>query len=160
MTADKPSVRLMRVSGSDSKTYSISELAREFHITPRAIRFYEDKGLVSPTRLGQARRFSARDRIRLALIVNGKKVGFSLADIKEMLDLYDLDDNRATQLKVSIKKFRQRIEELKQQRIEIEDAIEQLNDACQRAEDHLAEVLDKESMQVVGFGVRPSPSAS
>ena len=150
-----------RIGGhTDNKTYSISELAREFQITPRAIRFYEDKGLVSPTRLGQVRQFSGRDRVRLALIVSGKKVGFSLADIKEMLDLYDLDDNRLTQLQVSIKKFRQRIEELKQQRIEIEEAIGQLTDACHRAENHLIKAKDKQEMQVVGYGVRPDASAS
>jgi DNA-binding transcriptional MerR regulator len=70
------------------KTYTISELAREFQVTPRALRFYEDKGLLSPTRDGLNRVYSVRDRARLKLILQGKSVGFSLSDIREILDLY------------------------------------------------------------------------
>ena len=139
-----------------AEPYSISELAREFGVTPRAIRFYEDKGLVSPSRLGQVRQYSERDRIRLRLICQGKRVGFSLADIKEMLDLYDAGDNRTTQLTVSIAKFRNRIEELKQQQVEIEVAIDHLTKACQKAESHLAGRSNTQSPQVVGYGIRPS----
>ena len=143
-----------------AEPYSISELAREFGITPRAIRFYEDKGLVSPSRLGQVRQYAERDRIRLRLIVQGKRVGFSLADIKEMLDLYDAGDNRTTQLKVSIAKFRNRIEELKQQRVEVEEAIGTLTIACQKAEAHLSERVPEKSPEMIGYGVRPTVSAS
>lgn len=73
------------------KTYTISELAREFQVTPRALRFYEDKGLLSPTRDGLNRVYSTRDRARLKLILQGKSVGFSLSDIREILDLYTLE---------------------------------------------------------------------
>ena len=70
------------------KTYTISELAREFQVTPRALRFYEDKGLLSPTRDGLNRVYSTRDRARLKLILQGKSVGFSLSDIREILDFF------------------------------------------------------------------------
>ena len=93
-------------------TFSISELAREFNITPRAIRFYESEGMIAPARQGQTRIFSVRDRARLGLIVQGKRVGFSLAEIREMLDLYDIGDGQVTQLKVSRKKFADRINDI------------------------------------------------
>ena len=79
------------------KTYTISELAREFQVTPRALRFYEDKGLLSPTRDGLNRVYSTRDRARLKLILQGKSVGFSLSDIREILDLYEADETGAVQ---------------------------------------------------------------
>ena len=93
------------------KTYTISELAREFQVTPRALRFYEDKGLLSPTRDGLNRVYSTRDRARLKLILQGKSVGFSLSDIREILDLYTLEGHRA-QLKLSLKKSRDQIKNL------------------------------------------------
>ena len=86
-------------SAVKKRIYSISELAREFGVTPRALRFYEDKGLLSPDREGLNRVYSNRDRARLKLILSGRKVGFSLNDIREILDLYDLDDNQRAQLR-------------------------------------------------------------
>ena len=80
------------------KTYTISELAREFQVTPRALRFYEDKGLLSPTRDGLNRVYSTRDRARLKLILQGKRFGFSLEDIRQLLNLYDIGDQQTTQL--------------------------------------------------------------
>jgi DNA-binding transcriptional MerR regulator len=112
----------------EKRIYSISELAREFGVTPRALRFYEDKGLLSPDREGLNRVYSNRDRARLKLILSGRKVGFSLNDIREILDLYDLDDNQRAQLRQAYKKHKQQVEVLKQQRIEIDDALEALND--------------------------------
>src|ERR1700739_2907634 len=96
----------------DRKTYSIRQLCKEFGVTARALRFYEDKGLLAPDRRGQTRVFSARDRARVKLIVDGKRVGFSLVEIREMLDLYDHADN-SQQLSVSLKKFRTQIATLK-----------------------------------------------
>ena len=112
------------------RTYSIRDLAREFGITTRAIRFYEDKGLLNPARQGQTRVYAPRDRARLSLILRGKRVGFSLDEIREMLDLYDLQDGQEAQLRVSRRKFAERITILEQQKKDIAEAIRELHDAC------------------------------
>jgi DNA-binding transcriptional MerR regulator len=121
------------------KTYTISELAREFQVTPRALRFYEDKGLLSPTRDGLNRVYSTRDRARLKLILQGKSVGFSLSDIREILDLYTLEGHRA-QLKLSLKKSREQIKNLEKQREDIEAALETLNKGVKWSEEKLQEL--------------------
>jgi DNA-binding transcriptional MerR regulator len=107
-------------------TYSITQLCREYGVTPRTLRFYEQKGLLAPNRRGWTRLFTYRDRARLQLILRGKKVGFSLEEIKEMLDLYNLKDGQLTQLRVSATKMRERLEALRKQRVEIEEAITDL----------------------------------
>lgn len=139
-----------------SRTYTISELAREFGLTPRAIRFYEDKGLVAPTRIGQNRLFNARDRVRLSLIVQGKKVGFSLSEIRDILDLYDVDEGRTTQLKFAVAKFRSRIEQLIVQRREIDQAIDDLEAACAAAEKRLADAGEDADLSLIGYSIAPS----
>ncbi len=108
---------------SRDRTYSITELCREFSVTPRTLRFYEQKGLLHPARRGWTRIFNYRDRARLQLILRGKKVGFALEEIKEMLDLYNLRDGQLTQLRIASTKMRERLEALRQQRVELEDAI-------------------------------------
>lgn len=113
------------------RTYSITELCREFEVTPRTLRFYEQKGLLAPARRGWTRIFSYRDRARLRLILRGKRVGFSLDEIREMLDLYNLKDGQVTQLNVASKKMRDRLETLQRQRIEIDRAIEDLERTCE-----------------------------
>lgn len=123
----------------DRRTFSIRQLCREFGVTARAVRFYEDKGLLSPGRQGQTRVFNARDRARLRLIVQGKRVGFSLGEIKQMLDLYDRKDNNAQQLAVSLKKFKAQIEALRRQREAVDDAIDNLEKGCAWIEKRLAE---------------------
>jgi DNA-binding transcriptional MerR regulator len=107
-------------------SFTIGDLAREFAVTPRTLRFYEDKQLLNPRRQGLNRLYSRRDRARLKLVLMGKKVGFSLTEIKEMLDLYDLKDGQATQLKVALDKFEGQIALLRQQKQDIEQAIEEL----------------------------------
>jgi DNA-binding transcriptional MerR regulator len=109
------------------RTYSITELCREFQVTPRTLRFYEQKGLLAPNRRGWTRLFTYRDRARLQLILRGKKVGFSLEEIKEMLDLYNLKDGQLTQLRVSSTKMRERLDALKVQQVEIQEAIADLD---------------------------------
>ncbi len=112
------------------KTFSITELCREFDVTPRTLRFYEQKGLLAPARRGWTRIFNYRDRARLQLILRGKKVGFSLEEIKEMLDLYNLRDGQLTQLKVASAKMRERLDALHAQRIDVDEAIADLERTC------------------------------
>ena len=107
--------------------YSISDLSAEFGVTARALRFYEDEGLIAPERRGTARIYSHRDRARLAWILRGKRVGFSLAEIREMIDLYDIGDGRRAQREVTIARCRERIALLESQKRDIDAAIDELD---------------------------------
>lgn len=112
------------------ETFTISELSAKFGLTSRALRFYETKKLIEPQRVGSRRLYSKRDKARLALIVQGKNVGFSLDEIKEMLDLYDIRDGQETQMKITSVKFREQIAKLVIQKSEIEKAISELTKLC------------------------------
>lgn len=107
--------------------FTIGDLAQEFEVTPRTLRFYEDRGLLAPRRRGSTRLYSRRDRGRLKLILMGKKVGFSLDEIREMLSLYDLKDGQVTQLRVALRKFGDQIATLTSQKEIIEQAIDELS---------------------------------
>jgi DNA-binding transcriptional MerR regulator len=109
-------------------SYSISDLSEEFGVTARALRFYEDEGLIAPQRIGLARVYSKRDRARLAWILRGKRVGFSLAEIREMIDLYDVGDGRWTQRHVTIEKCRDRIAFLHRQQEDIRATMSELQE--------------------------------
>jgi DNA-binding transcriptional MerR regulator len=120
---------LRRPAGEDPPPlYSIGDLAAEFTISPRAIRFYEDQDLLRPQRIGGNRVYNHRDRARLILVLRGKRLGFSLADIKEMLDLYDVDPEHVEQLRVALAKGRERIAELERQRAEITEMLGELQE--------------------------------
>ena len=110
----------------DGQTYSIRDLCDAFGITPRALRFYEDQGLISPERDGQRRIYSTRDRVRVQLILRGKRFGFSLAEVRELLDLYDLGDGQVTQFRETLKKAYEKLDVLRKRQIEIAEAIEEL----------------------------------
>jgi len=106
--------------------YSISDLTGEFGVTARALRHYETEGLIAPRREGLARIYSRRDRARLAWIMRAKNVGFSLGEIRELIDLYDLDDGRVEQRRVTMQRCREKIAKLTRQKDDIESSIREL----------------------------------
>ncbi len=108
------------------ENYSIGELCDEFGVTARALRFYEDEALIAPERRGTQRLYSDRDRARLAWILRGKRVGLSLADIKELLDLYDVGDGRQTQRLKTIERCQAKADALARQRVDIDATIAEL----------------------------------
>ncbi len=110
----------------DRDAFSISDLCAEFGVTPRALRFYEDEGLIAPERRGTQRIYTHRDRARLAWILRGKRVGFSLGEIKEMIDLYDLGDGRRVQRQVTLERCMDRIAHLEAQKRDIDAHIAEL----------------------------------
>lgn len=113
--------------GTMSSTYTISELAKEFDITTRTIRFYEDQGLLSPGREGTTRVFSGRDRVRLKLALRGKRLGFSIAEIRELFELYDVSRDEKKQLEEFLARLDRRRLHLEQQREDIEIMLNEIN---------------------------------
>nr|MBL4757197.1 MerR family DNA-binding transcriptional regulator [Hyphomicrobiales bacterium] len=128
------------------KFFTIGQVAREFEVTHRALRFYEDKGLIQPQRNGQNRLYSRRDLARLKLVLMGKRVGFSLSDIRDMMDLYDLRDGRATQLRVSLDKFESQIKILEVQQRDVDEALTDLR----RTRDLIAGMLTEREQAEAG----------
>ncbi len=122
-----------------SARYTITQLCREYDVTPRTLRFYEQKGLLHPEREGQNRIFNYRDRARLHLILRGKKVGFSLDEIKEMLDLYQVEDGEALQLQMAYAKGTAQLKNLEEQKAALEDAIEDLSEGLKTTRGMLEE---------------------
>ncbi len=110
-----------------STTYSISELAKEFAVTTRTIRYYEDQGLLSPKREGRNRVFTNRDRVRLKLALRGKRLGFSLGEIRELFELYDVSRDEQRQLEEFLARLERRRVLLEQQREDIEVMLNEIN---------------------------------
>ena len=138
------------MSSQQEPTYSISELAREFGITNRSIRFYEDKGLLSPDRRGQTRIYSRRDRVRLKLILRGKRLGFSLAETQRLFELYDVDRSSAIQLEAMLEMIEQKKAHLRQQMEDIKVLLMELHNAEKRSRDALAAIARNELVPRTG----------
>ena len=115
-------------SRDPQRIYSIAELAREFAITARTIRFYEDEGLIKPRRQGLTRLYSPHDRTRLSWILRGKRLGFSLAEIKQLLDLYQVDRTGIQQLRELLRRSRVHIEDLERRRADLDQHISEFRD--------------------------------
>ncbi|HHQ4524233.1 TPA: MerR family transcriptional regulator [Aeromonas veronii] len=124
----------------EGRRFSISELAREFDITTRSIRFYEDQGLLNPVREGQTRIYSKQDRVRLKLTLRGKRLGFSLAEIRELFDLYDADKSSRTQLQTMLGLVEEKRETLQQQMEDIRMVLLELDAAEQRCQQALSQL--------------------
>ena len=119
---------------------TVTQLARELGVTARTIRFYEDKGLVSPKRAGSTRVYTARDRARMILILRGKRLGFSLREIKEYLDLYDVDHTQSEQLRALASAVAKRLASLREQSHALEQTITELEDVQRQAEAAFAQL--------------------
>ena len=119
-------------------TFTIRHAVREFNVTSRTLRFYEEKGLLQPRRRGQERLYTRRDRARLKYILMGKSVGFSLDEIREMLDLYELGDRQVPQLDNTLGKVRERLARLESQKVDIDGAIAELSHAAKVLEGMIA----------------------
>src|ERR1700722_15160784 len=118
--------------------YSVSQLARQLGVTARTIRFYEDKNLINPQRAGTTRVYTHRDRARLMLILRGKRLGFSLREIKEFLDLYDADPEHHVQTHQLLGAVRKRIAKLREQRAAIDESLAELTEMDRQCETALA----------------------
>ena len=110
-----------------TRHYGISELAQEFAVTPRTIRFYEDQGLIAPLREGQRRIYRPRDRVRMKLILRGKRLGFSLKEIAEIIDLYGAPQGEAKQLRTLLQRIAARRADLEAKRADVEAALGHLD---------------------------------
>ena len=117
----------MVTDSTERAEFSISELAREFEVTPRAIRFYEDQGLLSPSRDGQRRIYAARDRTRLKLTLRGKRLGLSLSEIRELIDMYEPGRDERPQLKRFLAVLEAHRETLLQQRADLEAQLSEIH---------------------------------
>ena len=124
-------------------TMTIREMCDAFDVTPRTLRFYESKELLSPIREGQKRLFTRRDRARLKLILRGKRFGFSLEDIRQLLDLYTMGDQQATQLRRTYELAVKRLDEMTAQRDELNVAIDELRQQIEWGEQALASMNQK-----------------
>ena len=122
--APRPSAQ----SAGESRTWTIAELAREFAVTPRTIRFYEDEGLIKPRRQGLNRIYNAGDRARLGWILRGKRLGFSLAEIRALLDLYYVDRSGVQQMRAIVSKSREHIADLERKQRDLQAQIDEFRE--------------------------------
>ena len=116
----------------------IQQVSEELGVTHRTLRFYEDKGLIAPQRIGTTRVYSKREMGRMRLILRGKRLGFSIREIGEFLDLYDADREQHAQIEALLKRVREKRESLRQQRRAIEETIRELDEIAREAEEYLS----------------------
>ena len=126
---------------------SIREMCEEFSVTPRTLRFYEAKELIFPVRIGQRRSYTHQDRGRLKLIFQGKRFGFSLEDIRQLLNLYNLGDQRYTQYLQTIEKSKERLKAMISQKDELSEAIEDLKAHLIQGEHELKKLKQKRILE-------------
>jgi DNA-binding transcriptional MerR regulator len=138
-----------------SRLYSVSELAKEVALTPQALRFYEEKGLLKPARSGGARVYTYRDRARLKLILKLRRLGFSLDDVFEYIELYGTGPSGAHQYRVGLQKVNTRLADLQRKRDEIDEIIAELHELYEEAERKLAEA----EAEAIAKGEQPVSSA-
>lgn len=122
------------------KTFSISDLSKEFDVTTRSIRFYEDQGLMKPSRRGQTRIYSPQDRVRLKLILRGKRLGFSLAETRRLFDLYDADRSSVQQLHTMLSLIDEKKQHLQQQMEDITVVLMELSSVETRCRSELKDL--------------------
>jgi DNA-binding transcriptional MerR regulator len=130
-------------SVESSDLFSVTQLGRDLGISARTVRFYEDKGLIAPRRAGNNRVYTSRDRARMILILRGKRLGFSLKEIKEYLDLYDLDPSRAKQVRLLLKAVHSRILMLEEQRVALDQTLAELRQVQIQANEALANLENR-----------------
>ena len=140
----KQMTRVGRADDGRMPFYSVTELGRDLGVTARSIRFYEDKGLIAPRRAGRNRIYSPRDRGRIILILRGKQLGLTLHEIKEYLDLYQIDNTHAKQLRVVVREVRSRILRLEKQRVALNQTLAELRKVESQATAALARVAKAE----------------
>ena len=131
-------------AGPTGDLYSVTELGKDLGVSARTIRLYEDKGLISPSRVGNNRIYTPRDRSRMVLILRGKRLGFKLREIKEYLDLYDVDPTQAKQLRLLLKSVHSRITRLEDQRVALDQTLAELRDVEAQA-----------NAALINLGVKP-----
>jgi DNA-binding transcriptional MerR regulator len=127
----------MKVAGMTKDIMTIREMCEAYEVTPRTLRFYESKELLFPTRIGQKRLFSKRDRARLKLILRGKRFGFSLEEIRQLLDLYHIGDQQQTQLARTREIARERLADMERRQNELGEAIADLKEQLKWGESML-----------------------
>lgn len=125
---------------NSANTYSIGELAKHFDVTARSIRFYEEQNLISPERQGQSRIYHAKDKVRLKLILRGKRLGFSLAEIRKLFELYDTNPNSAAQLEIMLQLTQSKRAVLEQQLNDIQMLMNELDEVEIRCQEELNEI--------------------
>tara|TARA_R110000796_G_scaffold63211_3_gene146120 strand:+ start:96460 stop:96879 length:420 start_codon:yes stop_codon:yes gene_type:complete len=123
----------------DDRFYTVPELAADLGITPRTIRFYEQKGLVNPQRAGTTRVYTRQDRAKMLIILRGKRLGFSLREIADYLDLYGADPTQSEQIRMLLGRVRERISDLEEQRQALDVTLDELRDIEQQSMDALEE---------------------
>lgn len=124
-----------------SKTFSISELSSEFDVTARALRLYEESGLLTPKREGNKRIYFEKDKVRLRLVMRGKRLGYSLSEIKELFEIYDSNSGEEGQLILVLENMKEKKEKLEIQKIDVEIALEEIERFVESAQKTLDEII-------------------